>query len=110
MSTIQVSLDTSANPPVTCNPKTTSVNQGNQTINWTQAQNQSFTFTSLTFANNPTCFGTPVVSNTGISVTDNNTAAGDYPYTIVVTSGGIEYSTAKSGPTAGGSDPTIQNK
>jgi len=110
MSTIQVSLDTNASPPVTCNPKTASINQGNQTINWTQAQNQSFAFTSLTFANNPTCFGTPNVTSSGISVTDDNTSAGDYPYTLVVTLNGVQYSTASSGVYGGGSDPTIKNK
>ena len=113
MSTVQVSLDIYATPPVTCNPKNASINQGNQTINWVPAQNQNFNFTSLTFENNPTCFSTPSITNSQISVTDNNTAAaaGDYPYTIVVTaSNGQQYSSASGGISGGTSDPTIKNK
>jgi hypothetical protein len=110
MSTVQVSLVTNGAPPVTCNPKTASINQGNQTIKWEQAQNQNFCFTSLTFLDNPTCFSTPVITDTEITVTDNNTAAGEYPYILVVTSGGIEYSTATGGIAGGGGDPAIKNK
>lgn len=111
MSTVQVSLNTAASPPVTCNPKTTSINQGNETINWEQAQNQTFTFTSLSFPGNPACFGTPNVTASQISVTDNNNAAsGDYPYIIVVTLNGQTYSSSAPGIAGGGSDPMIKNK
>lgn len=110
MSTVQVSLDTTANPPVTCNPHKTSVNRGNQTIDWVPAQNQTFNFTSLTFAGSPSCFSTPTVTNSQISVTDDDQAAGDYAYTIVVTQNGVSYSSTASRITGGGGgDPSIKN-
>ena len=108
MSQIQVSLDTTASPPVTCSPKHQSVNNGNQTLNWTPAQSQNFAFKSLVFLNNPSCFSTPTVSASQITVTDNNTAAGDYPYVLTVTYNGTDYSTS-GGIAGGGGDPSIKN-
>lgn len=58
---VQVKLNTSANPPVTVQPPVHSVNKGNQTITWVPFANQNFTFVSLGFANNPSCFSTPTV-------------------------------------------------
>ena len=110
MSTVQVSLDTNASPPVTCNPQKTPVNRGNEEINWVQAQNQNFTFYSLSFQNNPPCFGSPEVSDDEITVTDDNEDTADYPYTIVVTLNGVQYSSAGGGLGGNPGGPTIQNK
>jgi len=109
---IQVSLDTSANPPVTVQPRVHDVNNGNQTIKWERASNQTFTFTSLSGLPNPP-FGTPSVSSSEITVTDNNTSAVAYGYNIVVTLNGVQYSTAPSrpNPTAQSNNgPIINNK
>jgi len=109
---VQVSLDTSANPPVTVNPRVHDVNNGNQTIKWERASNQTFTFTSLTGLPNPP-FGTPSVSDSEITVTDNNTSAAAYGYTIVVTYNGQQYSTSPSRPNPreqGNNGPVINNK
>lgn len=109
---VEVSLNTSANPPVTVNPQIHSVNQGNQTIKWKPASNQNFTFTSLSIDGNPSCFGTPSVSASEITVTDNNTGTDTYyAYTVVVTSNGVSYSSAPSrpNPTAQSSGPNIHN-
>ncbi|MGN6312173.1 MAG: hypothetical protein ACTHMO_00255 [Rhodanobacteraceae bacterium] len=92
---VQVSLDTSADPPVTVNPRVHDVNSGNQTIKWERASNQTFTFTSLTGLPNPP-FGTPSVSDSEITVTDNNTSAAAYGYTVLVTYNNQQYSTAPS--------------
>ncbi|MDE2156158.1 MAG: hypothetical protein KGJ32_09750 [Xanthomonadaceae bacterium] len=108
MSTIHVSLDTSADPPVTCSPKNQSMNRGNDSIDWKPAANQSFTFSSLTGLPNPP-FSTPIVSDSEITVTDDNQRSGDYPYTLEVMYDGLPYTTTKSTGTGGG-DPTIQNK
>lgn len=108
MATIHVSLDTNANPPVTCSPKNQNINRGNDSINWKPAAQQSFTFSSLTGLPNPP-FTTPVISDDEITVSDNNTGAGDYPYTLTVMSNGVPYSTDSSMGTGDG-DPTIKNK
>lgn len=108
MSTIHVSLDTSADPPVTCNPKHQNMNRGNDAIDWKPAANQSFTFSSLTGLPNPP-FSTPSVSDSEITVTDDNQGAGDYPYTLTVMLNGLSYTTTSSTGT-GGSDPTVNNK
>lgn len=108
MSQIQVSLDTSASPPVTCSPKHQGVNNGNQTLYWTPAQNQSFTFKSLVFLNNPTCFSNLTITASQISVTDDNTTPGDYPYILTVTYNGTDYNTT-GGVAGGGGDPSIKN-
>ena len=111
MSTVQVSLDINAVPPVTCHPKQTPVNRGNEEINWVPAQNQTFAFQSLTIQDNPPCFGTPDVTAQEISVSDENDAtSGPYPYTIVVTYNGQSYSSAGAGIGGNPGDPTIQNK
>ena|SRR5215469_4725747 len=109
MSTVQVSLDVNASPPVTCNPKKASVNHGNQEINWVPAQNQAFTFYSLAFQNNPPCFGTPVVTAHEITVTDDNETTAEYPYTVTVTLNGRQYSSAGAGIGGNPGDPSIKN-
>lgn len=111
---VEVSLNPSANPPVTVQPPLHSVDRGNDTIKWKAAAGQNFTFTSLSIANNPSCFGTPSVSDSEISVTDNNQNNGPdsvyYGYTIVVSANGQSYSSAVGGPAAQSSGPTIKNR
>lgn len=109
---VQVSLDTTANPPVTVNPRVHDVNRGNQTIKWERANNQTFSFSSLSGLPNPP-FGTPSISDSEISISDDNTGAAAYGYTIVVSYNGNQYSTAPSQPNPrdqSNSGPVINNK
>jgi hypothetical protein len=119
---IKVYLDTSAAPPVTCDPPTKEKSRGkNRRITWEPASGQKFDFSSLTFANDPPCFGTPTVKKKKITVRDDNTGGstvGEFPYTVVVASGGKTYSSdppksaVRSGKmtTLGNStSPTIKN-
>jgi len=109
---VQVSLDTSVNPPVIVSPRVHDVNSGNQTIKWERANNQTFTFTSLSGLPNPP-FSNLSVSDSEITITDNNRSAAAYGYTIVVTYGGQQYSTAPSRPNPreqSNGGPVINNK
>ncbi|MHB8448498.1 MAG: hypothetical protein ACYC7G_06440 [Rudaea sp.] len=109
---VQVSLNTNANPPVTVQPQIHDVNRGNQTIKWERASNQTFTFTSLSGLPNPP-FSNLSVSGSEISVVDNNQNNGPdvyYPYTIVVTLNGVQYSSAVGGITDQSTGPTVKNK
>lgn len=109
---VQVSLDTTADPPVTVNPRVHDVNNGNQTIKWERASNQTFTFTSLTGLPNPP-FDTPSVSASEITVTDNNTGAAAYGYNITVTLNNVSYGTAPTRPNPreqNNNGPIINNK
>ncbi len=122
MTQIQVKLDTNYNPPVTVIPNKPSVNRGNSQIEWTPFGQQAFTFVSLTGLPNPPFSGLSVTSSK-ITVQDDNTAAGEYPYVITVSSGGNTYSTDGTiyadppphGPgrppraIGGGDSPTIKN-
>ena len=120
---IQVKLDTSANPPVTTIPQHASINRGNNEITWTPFAQQSFTFVSLTGLPTPPFSGLSV-SSSQITVQDDNTATGDFPYTITVSYNGMNYSSdssvhsaRQSGNTTttakaalgGASSPTIKN-
>jgi len=110
---IQVTLTPGANPPVTVQPQIHDVNNGNQTIKWERASRQTFNFTSLSGLPNPP-FSSPSVSATEITVTDNNQNNGPdiyYPYTIVVTQDGVQYSSSATFKiTEQDSGPTIKNK
>lgn len=109
---IQVSLDTTASPPVTVNPRIHDVNNGNETIRWERGSNETFTFTSLTGLPDPP-FGPPTVTDDEITVTDDNTSAAAYGYTVVVTLNGEQYSTAPTRPNPAlqsNSGPVINNK
>jgi hypothetical protein len=112
MGSIKVSLNTSASPAVTLDPVKHEVTAGNDTIKWKESPTsptKGFTFTSLTFVGNPTCFEDLDVGATEISVDDDNTGPNEYPYTIVVTYNGQQYSS--SGQIGGNpGDPTINNK
>lgn len=106
---IQVKLDTTATPPVTLIPEHPSVNRGNSTIEWTPFANQSFTFTSLTFTTPGNPFSNISVTNGEVTAQDNNQGPGDYPYVVVVTSGGTQYSSASGGIGGTGGGATIKN-
>jgi hypothetical protein len=110
MSTVYVSLDTDENPPVTCRPESVDVDPGNEMINWVLGENQTFTFFNLSFAGNPSCMQGLCVEADSISVTDENDTGGVYPYTVVVTLNGVQYSSAKSRIGGGGGAPSIHNK
>ena len=119
---IQVKLDTNANPPVTTVPNSLPVNRGNNQIEWTPFANETFTFVSLTGLPTPPFSGL-TVNSSSITVNDDNTAAGNYPYTITVSYGGTTYSSQglfadppPRGPGmpprpigGGGDSPTIKN-
>jgi hypothetical protein len=110
---VQVSLNPGATPPVTVQPPIHSVNRGNERITWVPAGNQQFAFKSLSFANNPSCFGTPTISAAQVTVQDNNQNNGtetDYPYTLVVTSNGQDYSSGGMGIDADPGSSLIKNK
>jgi hypothetical protein len=110
---VQVSLDPNATPPVTVQPPIHSVNHGNHTITWEPAASQDFTFKSLSFANNPSCFGTPSIQDAKVTVSDDNPNNGtetDYPYTITVTSNGHDYSSGGVGIDADPGSSIIKNK
>ena len=112
MGSIKVSLNTGANPAVTCEPQIHNVNPGNDTIKWkesTTSPNKGFTFTSLTFSGNPSCFEDLDVQPAEISVDDDNTGPNQYPYTIVVSYNGQPYTSAKSKIGGGEGDPSIKN-
>jgi hypothetical protein len=100
---VQVSLVISANPPVTVNPRVHNVNSGNQTIKWERGSGETFAFYSLGGLPTPP-FGTPNVTDSEITITDNNTTPAAYAYTIVVTLNGTQYSTQPTGP-----NPTLQS-
>lgn len=109
---VQVSLNPTGHPPVTVNPQVQNVNHGNETIRWERAAQQSFTFVSLTGLPNPP-FSAPTVSDSEISVTDNNPNNGtetSYPYIIVVSANGQQYSSAASRIAQQSGGPTIKNR
>ncbi len=110
---ITVSLNTNAKPPVTVTPPEYDVTaKGLQQITWTPAAGQAFDFVSLTMANNPSNFSAPVVTKGSISINDTNNNTGPvspYPYTIVVSQNGANYSTATSGLGGDKGAPTIRN-
>ncbi|RDI97580.1 hypothetical protein DVT68_14890 [Dyella solisilvae] len=111
--TIKVYLDTTQTPPVTVNPEIHNVNHGNETITWVPGDNQSFAFSGLTIpAGNytpPNPFGTPVVTDGEITVTDSNGSSATYLYIISVTSGGQTYSSNAVGIGGGAGNPSIKN-
>jgi hypothetical protein len=112
--TISVSLNTSVNPPVTCDPPIKDKDRGHDTVTWKPASGEKFAFASLSMHGNPACFGTPNVQNNKITISDNNSggsSVGEFPYTLTVTLDGKTYSTAgQGGPGAGEGDPMIRNK
>ena len=112
MGSIKVSLNTSVTPALTVDPVKHEVNARNDTIKWKESPTsptKGFTFTSLTFSGNPTCFEDLDVGATEISVDDDNTGPNEYPYTIVVSYNGQQYSSAGARIGGTGGDPSIKN-
>lgn len=111
MPQVKVSLNTTATPPVTLDPNTCPVNLGKDSVRWVQNSQspiKGFTFYSLTGLPDPP-FDTPTKNQnqTEISIGDDNTSPGEYPYTIVVSYNGAQYSSAAS--ITGNGGPTIKN-
>ncbi|MBS0431759.1 MAG: hypothetical protein JSS21_05060 [Proteobacteria bacterium] len=102
MPNISVSLNTSNNPPVSINPESQPVSASNSMITWTPSSSgQAFTFTNVVGLP-PVVFTNKQISNGQISIMDGG-QSGIYPYAIVVTSNGVQYSSQPSQP-----DPTNQ--
>lgn len=104
--TITVSLDTSANPPVTVNTPTLVITStGQQTIEWVPGGSTSFAFTSLEILTTPNPITVAPITNSLITAQDNNNTPGTYTYTyrIVVTSSNVQYSTDRQ--STSGDDP-----
>jgi hypothetical protein len=113
--TIKVSLNVNAKPPVapvSVNPTKENVNRGNQRITWVRDANQpAFTFDNVAFPPNaPFSAPTKTGNGTEMTVTENNTATADYPYTLTVNLNGTIYSTAPSTKKGvGNGTPIIHN-
>jgi hypothetical protein len=105
---VQVKLDTSATPPVTVIPQRTTVNSGSQTIDWTPFATQTFSFVSLTFKTTPNPFAVTVTTSK-VTATEDNQAAGDFTYVVVVSQNGVQYSSAATGIARTGGTPVIHN-
>lgn len=115
MSDITVKLDTSVTPPnpaVTCDPPQFSANRGNQKIKWKPGGDEGFTFYSLSgLTEDDPPFSHQTVSDNLITIDDNDTGTGDYPYIVTVTADadGKHYNTQSSGPVADETVPCIKN-
>lgn len=112
--TIKVSLNPTADPPVTVSPTVENVNQGNQTITWVPAQGQpAFTFVGVAFLTGQNQFSNLANSTSPVqmSVTENNDNSGaDFPYVIMVNLNGVDYCSVKQDETTGnGGTPIIHN-
>ena len=125
MSSIKVHLNTTATPPVRCEPPEKVKDRGKRRLAWEPASGETFTFVSLTFNDNPGCFSTPTVTARKVTADDDNTgpwSVGTFTYDVVVELNGKEYSTSatkkkssaprsakKSGALGGASSPMIKN-
>jgi hypothetical protein len=112
--TITVSLDTSANPPVTANPSDLVITSpGNQTIEWVPGGATAFTFTSLQILTDPNPITVGPITGSLVTAQDNNSTPGTYTYAyrIIVTSNGVQYSTQAQGlPGDDPGDPRVENE
>jgi hypothetical protein len=112
--TITVSLNTSADPPVTVNTPTLVITStGEQTIQWVPGGSTSFTFTSLQVLTSPNPITVGPITGSLITAQDDNDTPGTftYPYRIVVTANGVQYSTDRQGTTGDDpGDPRVENK
>jgi hypothetical protein len=107
MATVTVTLDITAQPPVTMTPPQLDIDSGAETIHWTPARGSTFTFAALVFNDrNPFC--NVVVTDTEITARDSNQAKEEHPYNVLVKANGTYYSSA-IGITGGGNGPTIRN-
>lgn len=125
MHTIKVSLDTSADPPVSLDRWELDLkSKGTHKVVWKPADGTTeFTFYSLRIDGktylNPTAGGSP--GNNGplsdINVADKKMTLKDkvdgtieFPYVLVVQAGGNTYSTEKASPHLEGGVPKIRNQ
>jgi len=123
--TIRVSLDTSADPPVSLDPWDLDLkHKGTHKVVWKPADGTAeFTFYSLRIDEktylNPTSGGSPGknsplsdinVSDEKITLKDKVDGTIDFPYVLVVLSGNNTYSTEKVKPEAEGRIPKIRNQ
>lgn len=110
--TIEVFLDTTADPAVTVSPQHKDKDKGKDTITWKPGKDQDFTFDSLVFDSTPNPFGQPDVKDHKITASDDNSggnSVGYFAYTIKVKLNGTVYSSKKNNPTGEPSDPMIHN-
>lgn len=99
-----VTLNQNGDPKVTVSPESEGVNSGTgKNLTFVRATGQTFSFSSLSFDGGN--FSTPVVTTTQITTTDNNTVAGTFTYTLVVTQNGTPYNSTSSS----GTKPNIHN-
>jgi len=123
--TIRVSLDTSADPPVSLDRWDLDLkNKGTHKVVWKPADGTTeFTFYSLRIDGktypNPTAGGSPGknsplsdinVSDKKITLKDKVDGRIDFPYELVVLSGGKTYSSGEVRPSADGGTPRIRNQ
>ena len=111
---ILVTLNTKATPPVTVSPTPYEImTKGSSQITWSPAANQNFTFVSVTFAPSAShSFGAPTNTGAAVYINDDNSNNGtptDYPYTVIVSQNGMNYSSDPPGPAATGGKPVIRN-
>lgn len=115
MSDIVVKLNINPAPgkaAVTCDPAVFSANRGNQQIKWKPGGNEGFTFYSLTGLSDKPPFSGLNVTDDEITINDNDQAANEYSYTIVVIADANQgqYSTQVSSPAANTTPPCIKNQ
>ncbi len=100
---INVYLNTTANPPVTCSPDTMAVSFGTQDVQWSMAAGQNGSISAITWGSGGDPFSVdPSASNNWTGTDDNSNTSGAgqmYSYTISVTYNNTTYS----------SDPEIEN-
>jgi hypothetical protein len=123
--TIRVSLDTSADPPVSLDRWDLNLkNKGTHKVVWKPADGTTeFTFYSLRIAgktySNPTTGGSPGknsplsdinVSDEKITLKDKVDGTIDFPYELVVRAGDNTYSTGEANPQLEGGVPKIRNQ
>jgi len=99
MSSIKVHLNTTATPPVRCEPPEKVKDRGKRRLAWEPASGETFTFVSLTFNDNPGCFSTPTVTATKVTADDDNTgpwSVGTFTYDVVVELNGNEKEVVRS--------------
>lgn len=113
--TIDVFLDTTANPAVTVDPRQKDKDKGKDKITWKRGKDQDFSFVSVSFNDNPAWF-TPDPPKKGgkeVTASDDNTtdgSVGDFPYVITVESNGTRYTSKRRSPGDTQGDPVIRNK
>lgn len=115
MTDITVKLNINPGPgkaAVTCHPPQFNANLGNQEIKWNPGGDEDFTFTSLTGLSENPPFSGLAVSDSEITINDNDQNAGEYSYTIWVRAdaNGSPYSTIPTDPAATATDPCIVNR